>query len=64
MLRVLSVEGKKAPPDTHWFPLMRELALRSYFSSQVGMTQALRYIQVPGKWMGCVPLQKGEPAWG
>jgi hypothetical protein len=64
MLRVLSVEGKKAPPDPHRFPLMRELALRSYFSSQVGMTKALRYIQVPGKWVGCVPLEKGEPAWG
>jgi hypothetical protein len=64
MLRVLSVEAKKAPPDTHWFPLMRELALRSYFSSQVGMTQALRYIQVPGKWIGCTPLKAGEPAWG
>ncbi|HWE42184.1 MAG TPA: gluconate 2-dehydrogenase subunit 3 family protein [Gemmatimonadaceae bacterium] len=64
MLRVFSVEGKKAPPDTHWFPLMRELAERAYFSSQVGMTQALRYIQVPGKWVGCTPLTPGQPAWG
>ncbi|MFL5562702.1 MAG: gluconate 2-dehydrogenase subunit 3 family protein [Gemmatimonadaceae bacterium] len=64
MLRVLSVEAKKAPPDAHWFPLMRELALRSYFSSQVGMTKALRYIQVPGRWVGCVPLTPGQPAWG
>lgn len=64
ILRVLSVEGKKAPPDTHWFPLMRELSERAYFSSQVGMTKALRYIQVPGKWVGCTPLTPGQPAWG
>ena len=64
MLRVLSVEGKKAPPDTHWFPLMRELSERAYFSSQVGMTKALRYIQVPGKWVGCTPLAPGQVAWG
>ena len=64
ILRVLSVEGKKAPPDTHWFPLMRELSERAYFSSQVGMTKALRYIQVPGKWVGCTPLAPGQPAWG
>ena len=64
MLRVLSVESKKAPRDTHWFPLMRELSERAYFSSQVGMTQALRYIQVPGKWVGCTPLTPGQPAWG
>ena len=64
MLRTISNESKQAPPDTHWFPLMRELALRSYFSSEIGMTQALRYIQVPGKWVGCVPLTPGQPAWG
>jgi len=64
ILRVLSVEAKKAPPGTHWFPLMRELSERAYFSSQVGMTKALRYIQVPGKWVGCTPLTPGQPAWG
>jgi hypothetical protein len=64
MLRVMSVEGRQVLPDTHWFPLMRELALRSYFSSEIGMTKSLRYIQVPGKWVGCVPLTPGQPAWG
>ena len=64
LLRTVSAEGKRAPPDTHWFPLMRELSERAYFSSQIGMTQALRYIQVPGKWVGCMPLTPGQPAWG
>ena len=64
MLRTISAESKQASPDTHWFPLMRELALRSYFSSEVGMTKALRYIQVPGKWVGCTPYSPGQPAWG
>ena len=64
MLRTLSAEAKQAPPDTHWFPLMRELSQRAYFSSQIGMTKALRYIQVPGKWVGCTPLTPGQPAWG
>lgn len=63
MLRVLSVESRQSP-DTHWFPLMREVALRAYFSSEIGMTKALRYIQVPGKWVGCTPLTPGQPAWG
>ena len=63
-LRVVAAEAKQALPDTHWFSLMRELALRSYFSSQVGMTQSLRYIQVPGKWVGCTPYTPGQPAWG
>jgi hypothetical protein len=62
-LRILGVEARKSP-DTHWFPLMRELALRSYFSSQIGMTKALRYMQVPGKWVGCMPYTPGQPSWG
>ena len=64
LLRVLGVEARQVQPGTHWFPLMRELALRSYFSSEIGMTKALRYIQVPGKWVGCVPKTPGQPAWG
>ncbi|HEX2718647.1 MAG TPA: gluconate 2-dehydrogenase subunit 3 family protein [Gemmatimonadaceae bacterium] len=47
----------------HWFPIVRELSLRAYFSSEIGMTKALRYIPVPGRWVGCVPLQPGQPAW-
>ena len=64
VLRVLTVEARRDTSDTHWYPLMRELALRSYFSSQVGMTQSLRYMQVPGKWVGCTPYAAGQPAWG
>jgi hypothetical protein len=50
--------------DGHWFHLMREVALRAYFSTEIGMTQALRYVRVPGRWTGCVPLEPGQPAWG
>lgn len=49
--------------DEHWFHLMRELSLRAYFSSEIGMTRALRYVRVPGRWTGCVPLEPGQPAW-
>jgi hypothetical protein len=42
---------------------VRELALRSYFSSETGMTKARRYMFEPGKWVGCVPLAPGQPAW-
>ena len=47
-----------------WFAPVRDLALGAYFSSEVGMTQALRYVRVPGKYVGCMPLQPGQPAWG
>ena len=47
-----------------WFEPVRDLALGAYFSSEIGMTQALRYVRVPGKYVGCMPLEPGQPAWG
>ena len=47
----------------HWFDDVRELVLQAYFTSEVGATQALRYVREPGPWVGCVPLQPGQPAW-
>ena len=49
--------------EAHYFGLVRELALRAYFSSEIGMTKARRWVLVPGKWVGCVPLTPGQPAW-
>jgi hypothetical protein len=62
LLRDVDAEAQKAG-DAHWFGLVRELALRAYFSSEVGTTQALRYVPIPGRWTGCVPLAPGQPAW-
>lgn len=62
VLREIDAEAQKAGP-THYFGFVRELALRAYFSSEIGMTKALRYVMVPGKWVGCVPLAPGQPAW-
>jgi hypothetical protein len=61
-LRRIDSEAKAAG-DKHYFHLMRELSLQAYFSSEIGMTKALRYVMTPGKWVGCVPLQPGQPAW-
>ena len=62
LLREIDAEGQKNV-DTHYFPLLRELAHGAYFSSQVGVTQALRYVPVPGRFDGCVALTPGQPAW-
>ena len=63
LLREIDAEAQKGGP-THYFTLVRELALRAYFSSEIGMTKALRYVMVPGRWVGCVPVAPGQPAWG
>jgi hypothetical protein len=62
LLRAIDADAQKNV-DTHYFPLVRELAHGAYFSSQIGVTQALRYVPVPGRFDGCVPLTPGQPAW-
>lgn len=61
-LRRIDAEAKSAG-DQHYFPIIRELSLQAYFSSEIGATKALRYIMTPGRWVGCVQLQPGQPAW-
>jgi len=61
-LRRIDAEARAAG-DKHYFPLLRELSLQAYFSSEIGVTKALRYVMTPGKWVGCVPLQPRQPAW-
>ena len=62
LLREIDAAAQNAG-HTHYFPLVRELAVRAYFSSEIGMTKAKRYVLDPGKWVGCVPLEPGQPAW-
>jgi len=50
-------------PPAHYFRMMKELALLGYFTSEVGCTQALRYIETPGRFDPCLPYTAGQPAW-
>lgn len=42
---------------------LKELAVFVYFTSETGMTHALRYIEVPARLDGCMPLEKGDKSW-
>lgn len=61
LLRELDVAAQA--DDKHWFAAVRELALHAYFSSEIGLTRALRYSITPGRYDACVPLEPGQPAW-
>ena len=56
-------DTKKEGDANHYFGLMKQLTLLGYFTSEIGATQALRYVAIPGKYQGCVPYTKGEKAW-
>jgi hypothetical protein len=56
-------KSKKEGDPNHYFGLMKQLTLLGYFTSEIGATQALRYVAVPGKYEGCIPYNKGDKAW-
>jgi len=50
-------------PPNKYFRMMKELAVLGYFTSEVGMTQALQYVEAPGRYDPCVPYKAGERDW-
>jgi hypothetical protein len=50
-------------PPAHYFKMMKELTLLGYFTSEIGATQAQRYIESPGRYDPCLPYTPGEKAW-
>ena len=52
-----------ADAPAHYFRMMKELTLLGYFTSEIGYTQAQRYVESPGRFDPCVPYTSGEKAW-
>jgi uncharacterized protein YecT (DUF1311 family) len=58
-----AVTEKPEKPPAHYFRMMKELALLGYFTSEIGCTQAQRYVESPGRYDPCVPYTPGEKSW-
>ncbi len=52
-----------ADAPSHYFRMMRELALLGYFTSEIGCKQAQLYIESPGRFDPCTDYRPGEKAW-
>ena len=48
---------------THYFRMMKELSMLGFFTSEIGYTKAMRYVETPGRYDGCAPYAAGEPSW-
>jgi hypothetical protein len=56
-------KNKKKDDPAHYFTLMKQLTLLGYFTSEIGCTQARRYVPVPGRFDACIPYKKGDKAF-
>lgn len=50
-------------PPPHWFTLFKQITMTGFFNSEMGCTQALRYVKIPGKYDGDLPYKKGDRAY-
>ena len=57
------VTDTASPQPAHYFRMMKELALLGFFTSKIGCSEALRYVEAPGRFDACVPYTPGQPAW-
>jgi hypothetical protein len=46
-----------------FFKQMKQLTVTGYFTSEIGATQALEYLPIPGSFLGDVAMRTGQKAW-
>lgn len=61
MLRQERRRAVDEPP--HYFRMIKELTLLGYFTSEIGYTQAMRYVETPARYEPCIPMAPGEKSW-
>ncbi len=49
--------------DKDFFKRMKNYTAVGYFTSEIGATQALEYLETPGRLEACIPLKPGQKAW-
>jgi hypothetical protein len=47
----------------HYFRMMKELTLLGYFTSEIGCTRAMRYVESPGRFDPNAPHKPGDTSW-
>ncbi|HJR68330.1 MAG TPA: gluconate 2-dehydrogenase subunit 3 family protein [Gemmatimonadaceae bacterium] len=50
-------------PEVPWFRTIKELTILGYYTSEIGATQELRYVAVPERFDGCVPIEQVGRTW-
>jgi hypothetical protein len=57
------MKTKKPEDATPAFRMIKELSLLGFFTSEIGYTKAMRYVETPGRFDPCVPMAAGETNW-
>jgi hypothetical protein len=63
LLRTRAAADQALDYDRSFFKILKDYTLTGYFLSEIGATQALAYLRVPGGFQGDLPLAPGQKAW-
>jgi hypothetical protein len=55
--------AKDAQVQPHYFTLLKQLTIFSFFTSEIGATKVLRFEAIPGKYNGELEYKKGDRGW-
>ncbi len=50
----------EAPPEAGFYPMLRQLTLNAYYTSEAGATQELHYEVIPDAHDGCAPVPSAK----
>ncbi len=53
-------QGRPQPP---YYQMIKQLSVMGYFTSEIGATQAMAHVAVPGRFDGIVKIPPGTRAW-
>jgi hypothetical protein len=53
-------QGQPQPP---YYQMIKQLSVMGYFTSEIGATQAMAHVAVPGRFDGVVKIPPGTRAW-
>jgi hypothetical protein len=56
-------KNKANKENPHYFRMLKELTLLGFFTSEIGGTEVLKYVEVPGRFDACIPYKKGDVAY-
>lgn len=56
-------DAEASDPVPHFFTLIKQLTIFSFFTSKDGATKVLRFEAIPGKYNGELEYKKGDRAW-
>jgi hypothetical protein len=59
----LVMDYEQARPQPEFYRMVKQLAVWGYFTSEIGATQAMAHVAIPGRFDGVVTIPPGTKAW-